>query len=265
MIEKENSTVIEEQINSIYRELTAIHEEAKSTDIHIFIEKIKVLENILKSKSVFLLLDHKGFNPWYVSKSIQNFGYTQEQVINGALGLGLKSIDFKQVYSFRHLIKWGRDFRKLIGPERMLKSYSNVCGIAFKDKQKNRRVFMLKLTCLCLDKNQKVSLSLIQADDITAIYKSTSYWVKYICDTGYTPLVRYNFSNTPNKEFNTFLTNRELEILRLAAQQKKNIEIGKELEISVNTVERHRKNMISKVGVTDMTALITIAKMVDII
>jgi len=265
MQEKEKSDIIKEQKEIIFSVLSEIHEEAQSRDINFFIDKIRILENTLKSKTLFMLMDNNKFNLWYVSKNIINYGYTSEQVMNGALSLGLKAIDFGQIYSFRHFIKWGRNFRDLIGSDRLMQSHTHICGLAFKDKLKRRRVFMLKLTCLLLDKNKEVSLTLLQADDITSLYKSKSYWVKNTCDTGYTPIVRYNFPKNPNKEFQHILTCRELEILKLVAQQKQNIEIGQELDISVNTVERHRKNMISKVGVINMTALITVATMADII
>jgi len=265
MLSQQINAVIEEQVNSIYSEISAIHQKAESKDIDLFIDKIKMLEEILRGKSIFILLDHSKLSPLYVSENGDSMGYKRERVLNGGLRFALKIIDFRQVYAARHLIKWGRDFNNLIGNNRILNSYAYICGLAFKDKQRNRRVFLLKQTSLRVDKNKEICLSLLQADEITEIYKSKSYWVQYCCDTGYTPITRFNFSNNPGKEFHRLFTKRELEILKLAAQQKKNIEIGEELNISINTVERHRKNMISKVGVIDMTALITIAKMIGAI
>ena len=48
-------------------------------------------------------------------------------------------------------------------------------------------------------------------------------------------------------------------------ENKSNQEIGTLLNISKNTVERHRKNMIARVGAKDMTALIIICKLVKIV
>ena len=265
MPNQENDYVIKEQINSIYRDLTAIHEEAQTEDIDLYIGKIKTLGEILKGKSIFMLLDHRGFNPLYVSENINSLGYSSEQILTGGFGLSLKIVDFRQIYSARHFIKWGRNFTNVIGRDRTLNSWAHICGLAFKDRQRNRRVFMIKVTPILLDKNKELSLSIIQADEITALYKSKSYWVRYCCETGYTPIVRVNFSNKPSKECYNLLTERELEILKLVTQQKKSTEISQELGISKNTVERHRKNMIAKVGVTDMTALITIAQMAEVI
>lgn len=51
------------------------------------------------------------------------------------------------------------------------------------------------------------------------------------------------------------LTDRELEIVRLIASGMKSSEIAKQLFISVNTVETHRKNIFSKTGVKNAVGL----------
>jgi len=51
------------------------------------------------------------------------------------------------------------------------------------------------------------------------------------------------------------LTDRELEIVRLISSGLKSSEIAKQLFISVNTVETHRKNIFSKTGVKNAVGL----------
>lgn len=52
------------------------------------------------------------------------------------------------------------------------------------------------------------------------------------------------------------LTQREKEVLELIAQECTTEEIGKRLFISVNTVQTHRKNLISKFGVRNSVGLV---------
>jgi len=52
--------------------------------------------------------------------------------------------------------------------------------------------------------------------------------------------------------------------LQLAKINKSNQEIALLLNISKNTVERHRKNMIARVGVKDMTTLIRICQLAKV-
>jgi DNA-binding NarL/FixJ family response regulator len=51
------------------------------------------------------------------------------------------------------------------------------------------------------------------------------------------------------------LTPRELEVLKLIAEAYSNKEIAKELWISIKTVERHRQNILDKLGMRDRVEL----------
>ncbi len=55
------------------------------------------------------------------------------------------------------------------------------------------------------------------------------------------------------------LTKREVEILRLIAQEMTNNEIAERLFISTYTVETHRKNLIRKIGVKNTAGLVKFA------
>jgi len=52
------------------------------------------------------------------------------------------------------------------------------------------------------------------------------------------------------------LSRRELEVLRMVMDEMKNTEIAEELNISVSTVETHKKNMIKKVGARNSIGLV---------
>lgn len=55
------------------------------------------------------------------------------------------------------------------------------------------------------------------------------------------------------------LTKREIEVLRLIAHGKTSTEIGKELYISINTVDTHRKNLMSKCNTKNSIELVKLA------
>lgn len=62
-----------------------------------------------------------------------------------------------------------------------------------------------------------------------------------------------------NKEDTPELTPREKEIVRLIAEEHTSREIGEKLFISFHTVERHRKNIIAKLGVKNVAGLVKYA------
>ena len=52
------------------------------------------------------------------------------------------------------------------------------------------------------------------------------------------------------------LTEREIEIVRLIAEEYSNREIAEKLYISIGTVETHRRNIFQKMGAKNMAGLI---------
>jgi DNA-binding NarL/FixJ family response regulator len=59
----------------------------------------------------------------------------------------------------------------------------------------------------------------------------------------------------PNDEQFDVLTPRERQVLKLIAEAYTSKQIAKELVISVNTVERHRQNILDKLGMSDRVEL----------
>src|SRR5438034_3425959 len=59
---------------------------------------------------------------------------------------------------------------------------------------------------------------------------------------------------TDDEQFDV-LTPRELQVLKLIAEAYSSKEIAKELVISVKTVERHRQNILDKLGMSDRVEL----------
>lgn len=68
--------------------------------------------------------------------------------------------------------------------------------------------------------------------------------------------LNYTFSDEQkSRDSNKELTNREIEILKLIVQGRLNKEIADKLNISLNTVLSHRKNIISKTGIKTVSGL----------
>jgi len=59
-----------------------------------------------------------------------------------------------------------------------------------------------------------------------------------------------------NVKFYRKITQRETEIINLIAQEYTNKEIAKQLFISIDTVKTHRKNLLSKLLVSNAAGLV---------
>jgi two-component system, NarL family, response regulator NreC len=68
-----------------------------------------------------------------------------------------------------------------------------------------------------------------------------------------------NTTTIPADKILNLLSNREMEVLKLVAQELSSSQIAARLFVSVSTVDSHRKNMMVKLGVDNIVGLIKIA------
>ena len=90
--------------------------------------------------------------------------------------------------------------------------------------------------------------------DIVDAVRAAMRGDSYLYPSAVTTLVRDYVERGGEEEFDV-LTPRELEVLKLIAEAYSNQEIAKELWISVKTVERHRQNILDKLGMSDRVEL----------
>ena len=92
--------------------------------------------------------------------------------------------------------------------------------------------------------------------DIVEACRCTMRGQSFLYPSAVTTLVRdYVDRGRPDHEQVEILTPRELQVLKLIAEAHTSKEIAKELFISVKTVERHRANILDKLGMTDRVEL----------
>lgn len=97
---------------------------------------------------------------------------------------------------------------------------------------------------------------------IRAVYCGRAFFSAQISDTVFDNYVQ-RAKNFDHAEPPELLTSREWEVLQPLAEGMTNRDIAKKLGISVKTVERHRSNMMSKLGLSNKTELIRYALGID--
>ena len=160
---------------------------------------------------------------------------------------------------------WGPKAKEILITADNDKTSATFCGLKLKDKKGNWRTFILTQKMLTYDENDDVILSFITAEEITYFHKSYVVWYRVTGNPDVGPGTRVFFLNGAKKEAVDLFTNRELDILNCTAAKMSIREIAEQLELSKNTVERHRKNMIAKVGVTNMTGVIRISQILNLV
>ncbi len=92
--------------------------------------------------------------------------------------------------------------------------------------------------------------------DIVDAVRSAMRGDSYLYPSAVTAMVRdYVERGGRGEEQFDVLTPRELEVLKLIAEAHTSKEIAKELWISIKTVERHRQNILDKLGMRDRVEL----------
>jgi DNA-binding NarL/FixJ family response regulator len=92
--------------------------------------------------------------------------------------------------------------------------------------------------------------------DIVEACRRTMRGQSFLYPSAVATLVRdYVERGRPDDEQFEILTPRELQVLKLIAEARSSKEIAKELFISIKTVERHRANILDKLGMTDRVEL----------
>jgi DNA-binding NarL/FixJ family response regulator len=97
------------------------------------------------------------------------------------------------------------------------------------------------------------------ASAIRAISEGNSYFHPMVAKIILTGILQTRNSVTECTEMEASLTNREMEILHLAAEGYKNQDIAKQLFISAKTVQTHRRNIMEKLGFHDRVDLVKYA------
>jgi DNA-binding NarL/FixJ family response regulator len=92
--------------------------------------------------------------------------------------------------------------------------------------------------------------------DVVEACRRTMRGQSFLYPSAVATLVRdYVERGPPDDEQFDVLTPRELQVLKLIAEAHTSKEIAKELFISIKTVERHRANILDKLGMTDRVEL----------
>jgi DNA-binding NarL/FixJ family response regulator len=92
--------------------------------------------------------------------------------------------------------------------------------------------------------------------DIVDACRRTMRGESFLYPSAITAIVRdYVERDLPEGDRIDILTPRELQVLKLIAEAHSSKAIAKELVISIKTVERHRQNILDKLGMSDRVEL----------
>jgi DNA-binding CsgD family transcriptional regulator len=138
-------------------------------------------------------------------------------------------------------------------------SVMNICGLTIKHKSGHEIKLYIRVNPVKISEQGLFNQVIVEIMDATSLLKFENYWLhSTIGKTN--PVSRTFFSTDDEKNTIDLISPRELDVLKLIATGLSSKQIGDLLFISGATVDKHRKNMIARVGVIDTLALVEICK-----
>lgn len=214
--------------------------------------------------SVKVIFDQVNFKIIYISSTIESLGgYTYEEITQDNMAAVFSLFVPEHANALFNWIKWTMETYTQTGT---LANYKGIlCGMKIYHKDGHQMRIMMRHRAIEEFENKMPKIAAVTIDNVTHLMKGDFYWGRSEC--GEPENKHYNHMiSTDEKDIPTdIISAREKDVLRLVAQGLDSKEIGKALFISPNTVDNHRRNMLKRTGMRDLTALIQVCWMCNII
>lgn len=235
-------------------------------DMEPIVEHIKILEKYSYNENrYYALFSGADFSPVYVSKNIEQHGYTQQEFCSLTAMDVFKAFHWKQLSFGLKILQWFNRFKNTVPDFGRNNDEQIFFGVKLKGKQQLLKTFLFKCRWISMNGSKDCTYLFFEVEEIGNIYKSDNWWAKYHAKREHGNIRRYYFSSGRKKDTADLFSRREWEILKLIIAEKDSGEISQLLKISIETVKKHRKNMIARTGAKDTISLIQLLKIGGII
>lgn len=250
------------QARNIWTEMTKSHPERSNANSY---DKSSLDLLSQNSNSVIAIVSLKGYKELYVSNNVEKiWGYSHQT--NPIIGI----LQYVKMLTFDHALfpiiagKWYVKCVKMLSYEQKVNQKIIFVGAKFKT-----RFGKVIRTCIHTshldedaDRNPINVINTVQ--DISHFMKDDFWWMRFSCGE-HAENIKYYHSSTGKTFEGDIVSDREKDILRLINQGMDSPEIAETLFLSISTVHTHRKNMLARTGMKDVTALLQIALSIGMI
>jgi DNA-binding CsgD family transcriptional regulator len=249
-----------EQSREIWRELTLTHPEKNKLYDEPALEALS-----RSSNSVIAIISIKDYRKLYVSKNVMDiYGYTAEDEPN----LGV--LKYIKMVTFDHIlfpIIAGRFYIKClksISYEEKINQRIVFVGVKFKTRF-NKIIRTFVQTSHLIEDQERNPIDVMNSvQDISHLMKEDFWWMRFSSGEN-NEKVKYYHSSMGKIVEGDVISDREKDILKLIQLGLDSPEIADKLCLSLSTVHTHRKNMLARTGMKDVTGLLQVALSVGII
>lgn len=241
---------------NVWTEMTKTHPE--HFDAKLFDENLLDLLS-QNSNTVIAVISLKDYRKLYLSKNVKDiWGYSIED--NSILGI----LQYVNMMSFNHALfpiiagQWYIKCLKSVAYEDKTNQKIAFIGAQFKTRFGQTKRTFIQTGHLEEDTNRNPINIINSIQDISHLMKDDFWWGRYAYGTD-GQKVKYYHSSIGKAVDGDIVSDREKDILKLIQQGLDSPEIADKLCLSLSTIHTHRKNMLARTGMKDVTALLQIA------
>lgn len=221
-------------------------------------------ENLLdllsqNSNTVIAVIGLKDYRKLYLSKNVNDiWGYRIED--NSILGV----LQYVNMLSFNHALfpiiagNWYIKCLKSVAYEDKINQKIAFVGAQFKTRFGQTKRTFIQTGHLEEDTDRNPINIINSIQDISHLMKDDFWWGRYAYGDD-CQKVKYYHSSVGKAVDGDIVSDREKDILKLIQQGLDSPEIADKLCLSLSTIHTHRKNMLARTGMKDVTALLQIA------
>jgi DNA-binding CsgD family transcriptional regulator len=217
------------------------------------------------SNSVIAIVSLKDYKQLYISNNVEKiWGYSHET--NPIIGI----LQYVKIIAFDHALfpliagRWYLNCLKSLTYEEKINQKVIFVGVKFKTRfGKTIRTF-IHTSHLDEDTDRNPINLINSVQDISHFMKDDFWWMRFSSGE-HNENIKYYHSQSGKSFEGDIISDREKDILRLINQGMDSPEIAETLFLSISTIHTHRKNMLARTGMKDVTALLQIALSIGMI
>jgi DNA-binding CsgD family transcriptional regulator len=219
--------------------------------------KANLLTNILASnhRTVVQIYDMAKFRCIYASPNCVDIcGYTSDELLSHGLIHFFTSLPIRESLFY---IKSGQFVNEKVNALESKNQYfsNHIFNISYKNKNKERRKMISSNICIEWTPEGKQSYQLIMWQDMTHIFKSDEFYVRYQFGKDDPSVWTYE---SIKKQFTKgeMISPREIDVLHTIHKGLSSKEAADMLQLSSFTIDNHKKNMMNRLQVKNTSDLL---------
>ncbi|WP_435357251.1 response regulator transcription factor [Emticicia sp. SJ17W-69] len=257
------SKEIENILRKLYETIEKFYPEAVKIDYKKYLEKSGLI-NLLNNQegSLTFLVDIKNLKVIYISENVLKCG-NQEIEDDNLLPEFISFLAPEHLTFLSVFVIWSLNTLKIVPAQYKTKHHINVWGLKLLDKNHQKARWYMNIVPLEFNIEQNPTLVALSIQEITHLIKGDDYMIRASFGEKNEHVFVYH-SNEEKTVEHDIISEREGEVLRYVSQGFDTKQISQLMNISPNTVDNHRRNMLARTGTRDTTALIQLCKMLGL-